>query len=316
MNLEHNEKRVGAAFCRKSLLKYSVGKWQLMLLLMPALIYVLVFSYGPMYGIIIAFKNFKPHMGIWDSPWVGFANFERFFASPVFWRLIKNTLVVSIYSLLVGFPIPIIFAIMMNSVKNQRFKKCVQTITYAPHFISIVVIVGMLKMFLSPDIGLVNVIIKKLGGDSIFFMGEPGWFSHLYVWSGIWQNIGWSAIIYMASLAGIDPTYYEAATIDGATKMQRIWNIDIPSILPTITIMFIMNIGKVMSVGYEKVFLLQTDLNIQASEVISTYVYKMGLADSQYSFSTAIGLFNSLINIAMLLVFNKLAKQVGSSGIW
>ena len=290
--------------------------WQLLVLCALPVLYFIVFHYIPMYGVQIAFKDFKATDGIWGSAWVGFKHFKRFFASSQFVSLIKNTLGLSLLQILLGFPVPIILAIMLNQVKNQRFRKFAQSILYCPHFISIVVLAGMLYIFLSPRNGIVNTIIKILGGEAIFFLGEAKYFKLTFVISGIWQNAGWSAIIYNAALAGISPDLYEAAQVDGANKWQRIRHIDIPGIMPTIIMMLIMEIGKVMSLGFQKAYLLQNAQNLSASEIISTYIYKVGMLDAQYSYSAAVNLFNNVINIILLVTFNKLAKKLTDNSLW
>jgi putative aldouronate transport system permease protein len=290
--------------------------WQLLVLCALPVLYFVIFHYIPMYGVQIAFKDFKASEGIWGSAWVGFKHFKRFFASSQFWTLIKNTLGLSLLQILLGFPIPILLAIMLNQVKNQKFRKFAQSILYCPHFISIVVLAGMLYIFLSPRNGIVNTIIKMLGGEAIFFLGEAKYFKLTFVISGIWQNAGWSAIIYIAALAGISPDLYEAAQMDGANKWQRIRHIDIPGIMPTIVMMLIMEIGKVMSLGFQKAYLLQNAQNLAASEIISTYIYKVGMLDAQYSYSAAINLFNNVINIILLVTFNKLAKKLTDNSLW
>lgn len=293
-----------------------VRNYQLYLFLLPTLIYFAVFSYIPMYGVTIAFKSFKPHLGIMGSPWVGFANFERFFNADSFWPLIRNTTALSLYQLVASFPAPIVLALLLNYARSGRFKKVVQTVTYAPHFISTVVIVGMLAVFLSPQTGVVNGAIKALGGDPVLFMADSGWFRSIYVWSGVWQSAGWGTIIYLAALAGIDPGLHEAAIVDGASKLRRIWHVDLPGIAPTIVILLILNMGNIMSVGFEKAFLMQNALNLSSSEIITTYVYKVGLLSSQYSFSSAVGLFNSIINLVMLILVNRVARRLGQSSLW
>ena len=290
--------------------------WQLLVLCALPVLYFIVFHYIPMYGVQIAFKDFKATDGIWGSAWVGFKHFKRFFASSQFVSLIKNTLGLSLLQILLGFPVPIILAIMLNQVKNQRFRKFAQSILYCPHFISIVVLAGMLYIFVSPRNGIVNTIIKMLGGEAIFFLGEAKYFKLTFVISGIWQNAGWSAIIYIAALAGISPDLYEAAQVDGANKWQRIRHIDIPGIMPTIIMMLIMEIGKVMSLGFQKAYLLQNAQNLSASEIISTYIYKVGMLDAQYSYSAAVNLFNNVINIILLVTFNKLAKKLTDNSLW
>ena len=291
--------------------------WQLYLFMLIPLLYYAVFQYAPMYGIQIAFKNFSGSLGILGSPWVGFANFTRFFNSYQFVLLIKNTLLLSFLTLICGFPIPIILALLLNQVGNKKFKKVVQTVTYAPYFLSTVVLVGMVFVFLAPRGGIINNIIHIFGGQSVFFMGDPGWFRPLYIITDIWQQSGWASIIYIAALAGISPELHEAAIVDGASRLRRIWHIDIPGILPTIVIMLIMRSGSLMSVGFDKAYLMQTSLNLDASEIISTYVYKVGLtANTQFSFAAAVGLFNSVINLILIATVNQIAKKVGETSLW
>lgn len=300
---------------KKSFWKRISRCWQLYVLLIPTLIYFIVFCYGPMYGVQLAFKEYNAMAGIAGSPWVGFDHFTRFFDSYQFKQLLGNTLILSLYQLAVSFPIPIILALALNQVKNSKFKKLVQTVTYAPHFISIVVLVGMLNVFFSTNGGLVNEIVQFFGGEPKLFLGEEQYFRHMYVWSGVWQSMGWSAIIYLAALSGVSPELHEAAVVDGASKIKRIWHIDIPAILPTIIILLILNCGQIMSLGFEKAFLMQNSLNIGTAEIIPTYVYKMGLLNAQYSFSTAVGLFNSVINCTLLFIVNKISKKAGQSGV-
>ncbi|MDD3334467.1 MAG: ABC transporter permease subunit [Eubacteriales bacterium] len=301
---------------RRLVLKQMKSNYFLYLFLLPAVVYLAIFAYAPMYGIQIAFKNFKPSKGITGSAWVGLKYFETFFNSPRFWTLLSNTLLISLYTLLAGFPMPIVLALMLNYIKSPKLKKFTQTVTYAPHFISLVVMVGMLNVFLSPRSGFVNTLITSLGGQSVFFMGSPDWFRHLYVWSGVWQSAGWGSIIYLAALSGVAPELHEAAIIDGANKFQRILSIDLPTIMPTMVILLIMNFGSVMNVGYEKVFLMQNNLNLTTSEVISTYTYKLGLQNAEYSYSTAIGLFNNVINFSLLLIVNRAARKLSGSSLW
>lgn len=293
-----------------------IRHWQLYVLIAPVMLYFIVFHYMPMYGVQIAFKDFIATKGIWGSPWVGFKHFERFFDSYFFWRLLKNTLGISLYELAVGFPIPIVLALMINEVRHSGYKKFVQTVTYAPHFLSTVVLVGLVIMFLSPTSGIVNTIIKAFGGEPVFFMTKPEWFKTIYVLSGVWQQMGWSSIIYLAALAGIDPGLHEAAKVDGATRLQRIWHINLPGIMPTVVILLILNIGSLMGVGFEKVFLMQNSLNNESSDVISTYVYRSGLLGAQYSFASAVGLFNSVVNFILLLTVNRIAKAVNQASLW
>lgn len=288
----------------------------LYILFTPVLVFFAVFEYAPMYGVQIAFKNFIATKGIWDSPWVGLKHFQRFFDSYYFLRLMKNTFGIGVYQLAVGFPIPIILALMINELRAQKFRRFVQTVTYAPHFLSTIVLVGMVMMFLSPQTGVINHLITALGGEPISFMTEPGWFKSIYVFSGVWQQMGWSSIIYLAALAGVDPGLHEAARVDGASRQQRIWHINLPSIMPTIVVLLILNVGTVLGVGFEKVFLMQNPLNMSASDVISTHVYRSGILGAQYSFSAAVGLFNSIINFVLLVLVNRIARKVNETSLW
>ena len=289
--------------------------WQLYVLLLPALVGLLLFSYCPMYGIVLAFKEYNPLSGIIGSPWVGMKHFNRFFRSPFFSQIIWNTLYLSLYGLFIGFPLPVLLALGLNQVRSLGFKKTVQTVTYAPYFISTVVLVGIINIVFA-ETGFVNQFLKMIGKESVLFMGAARYWRHIYVWSGVWQGMGWSAIIYIAALSGVDPVLYEAAIIDGATKLQRIIYIDLPSIAPTIVITFILSAGSIMGIGFEKAFLMQNPLNASVSEIIPTYVYKVGLISGEYGFSTAVGLFNSVINCVLLLLVNKIARKFGQSSIW
>ena len=290
--------------------------YQLYLLLLPALIYFIIFRYGPMYGLQIAFKDYVATKGFWGSPFVGLKHFERFFSSPDFVMILKNTVMLSVGSILINFPMAIIVALMLHQVTCTRYKKAVQTIIYAPHFISMVVLVGMITLFLSPSSGIINKIIEAFGGVAIFFLAEPGWFKPVYILSETWQNTGWGTVIYLAALSSVSPELYEAAEMDGANKWQKMWHIDFPGILPTAVIQLILTTGNILSIGYEKVFLMQNALNRTASEVISTYEYKQGLQNAQYSYSAAIGLFNAVINLAILLSVNKFAQKVSDTSLW
>ncbi|MEH7082631.1 ABC transporter permease subunit [Neobacillus drentensis] len=300
---------------KASKLKKILSNYQLYLFLLPALVYFIVFHYVPMYGILIAFKDFVATKGIMGSPWVGFKHFERFFDSYQFWSLIKNTLGLSVIQLIVGFPLPIFLALMMNQIRSDKYKRFVQTVVYAPHFISVVVLAGMIYVFFSNN-GLINNIILIFGGDPISFMAKPDWFKPLYIASGVWQETGWAAIIYLAALAGVSPELHEAAVMDGANKWQRIFHVDIPAIMPTAVILLILNVGNIMNIGFEKAYLLQTPMNQPAAEIIPTYVYKMGLQQAQYSFAAAVGLFNSVINLVLLVLVNKFAKKLSGTGLW
>lgn len=295
--------------------KSITQNWELYVLISPVILYFVVFHYFPLYGLQIAFKDFIASKGITGSPWVGFKHFERFFDSYYFWRLIKNTIGIGLFTLLVSFPIPIILALCLNEVKSLRYKKFVQTVIYAPHFLSTVVVVGMLLLFLKPD-GMINQMIMLFGGTPTDFITEPGYFKSLYVFSDVWQTMGWSSIIYIAALSAVDPGQHEAAMLDGASKFQRMLHVNLPAIAPTIIIMFILNAGSIMAVGFEKVFLMQNDLNMSSSDVISTFVYRSGILDAQYSFSAAVGLFNSIINLIMLLMVNRIAKKVSDTSLW
>ncbi|TDL57663.1 sugar ABC transporter permease [Paenibacillus dendritiformis] len=290
--------------------------WQMYLLLAPVMVYFIVFHYVPMYGVQIAFKDFIATKGITGSPWVGMKHFERFYQSYYFWRLIKNTLGIGLYQLLVGFPVPILLALMINEIRGKWFKKTVQTVTYAPHFLSTVVMVGILVIFLSPDTGMINHLIHAFGGEPISFLTEPGWFKSLYVFSGVWQQMGWSSIIYLAALSGVDPQLHEAARVDGASRLQRIWHVNLPCIMPTIVILLILNTGSILSVGFEKVFLMQNDMNLESSDVFTTYVYRSGLLGAQYSFSAAVGLFSNIVNFILLVSVNFVARKAGNTSLW
>lgn len=288
----------------------------LYLFVLPAVVLIFIFNYLPMYGIQIAFKDFTPYQGIIGSNWVGLKHLIRFFNSFQFWDLIKNTVGLSVYLLIVGFPFPIILAIIINQLRNNRFRSFVQTVAYAPHFISVVVVIGMMLVFLSPTSGLIGNMLRFIGKTPLDYMGEPSWYQTLYVLSDLWQHVGWDSIIYFAALTTIDTELYDAAAVDGVNKWQRIFFIDIPFILPTIIILLILRVGNIMSLGFEKAFLMQNSLNIGVSEIIPTYVYKIGLISAQYSYSSAIGLFNTVINFILLFTVNKLAQKSGEMSLW
>lgn len=304
----------------RSFRRNYLSNWQLYLFLLPSLIFILIFAYYPMAGLQIAFKKFDFRYGIWGSPWVGFENFARFLQSYEFGRILWNTVSLSFYALIASFPMPIIFALILNSFPGLKYKKLVQTVSYMPHFISTVVIVGMLLQMFSPRTGIIGEFYQLISGGELMkdAFANPAVFPHLYVWSGVWQGIGWSSIIYIAALAGVDESLHEAAQIDGASRLQQVLHIDLPSILPTAVIMLIMSVGNIMNIGFEKVYLMQNSLNISSSEVISTYVYKVAMVfgTSDYSYSTAIGLFNSLINFVMLVLVNSISKKVTDSSLW
>ena len=295
---------------KSKLLKY----WQLYLLVLPAVIHTLIFDYGPMYGIIIAFKDFRESKGYWGSEWVGFDHFIRFLTYPDFWKMIKNTLSLSLYNL-ATFPLAIILALLINEIRNTAFKKTVQMITYAPYFLSTVVLCGMVSLFVGRE-GIIGQLYTLITGESVNLLTKPKLFADIFIWSGVWQGTGWGTIIYLSALAGVPGELVEAAKIDGANRLQVIRHINVPCILPTIVIMFIMSTGSVLSVGFEKIFLLQNELNLDVSRVIATYVYEIGLAGGQFSYSTAIGLFNNIVNIIVILIANKISKKASGIGIW
>ena len=301
---------------RRGMIYQLRRNWILYLFIVPGALYLIIFNYIPLYGIQLAFKEFSPAQGIWGSEWVGLEQFRRFFSSYQFGALLKNTLVLSLYSLCMNFPIPIILALLLNYAISKKFKKFVQTVTYAPYFLSVVVLVGMIGVFFSTE-GPVNKIFQIMGMEQpILFMGNPDYFKHIFVWSGVWKQAGWGAVVYIAALTSVSPELHEAAIMDGANKLQRIFHVDIPAIMPIAVIMLIMNAGNIMNLGFEKAYLLQNDINISASEIISTYVYKVGILSSQYSYSTAIGLFNNCINFILLVSVNRISKKLSGTGLW
>lgn len=301
---------------RSKVAKSIFRRWQLYLMALPAVLYVLLFCYKPMYGILVAFKDYKSKLGIWDSPWVGFDNFERLFSSYWFPIILKNTVITSGLSILLTFPLPIILALMVNEIRNGKIRKTFQIVSYAPHFISTVVVCSMIYLFASPSTGIFGHLVRALGGTPTAFMQDAAAFKWVYVISGAWQGTGWGAIIYYATLSSVDISLHEAAELDGANRLQRIRYINFPALLPTVIIMLIMRCGQIMTVGYEKVYLLQNSANINGSEVISTYVYKVGLEQADFAFSTATGLFNSLVNCFFLVAVNKISNKVTGSGLW
>jgi putative aldouronate transport system permease protein len=286
------------------------------LLILPAAVYIFCFSYLPIYGAQIAFRNYRIQDGVFGSAWVGLRWFRMFFTSPRNLIIIRNTVVISVYGLIASFPLPIIFALLLNQVKVLNYKKVIQTVTYMPHFISVVVVVGMISAFLSPNSGFLNRIFAAFTGERTYFLGITKYYYHLYVWSGIWQSFGWSSIIYMASLSSVDTELYEAAMIDGASRFQRVLFIDIPHLKPTMIILLILATGNIMSVGFEKSWLMQNDLNINVSEVLATYTYRIGMQNQLFSYSSAIGLFNNTINFIFLLLVNKIAGKLSESSLW
>ena len=313
-------KKKNARAGSKSKKRNPLKDWQLYLFLLLPVIYVVVFSYIPMGGLVIAFKDYKVRKGIWGSDWIGLENFIRFFRSYQFFRVLKNTLILSLYSIIVSFPIPILFALMINSVRNEKFKKITQTIVNMPHFISTVVMVGILFSVFHNRTGLYGNFMHAITGSyPADLFASTSNFRHMYVWSGVWQNFGWNSIIYSAALAGVDPTYHEAAQIDGASRFKRIIYVDLPAIVPTIITMLILRMGSVMSIGFEKVYLMQNNLNLSASQIISTYVYQVGLSASgsgDFAYATAIGMFNNIINFILVVTVNKISKTVSETSLW
>lgn len=299
---------------KKSFSRY----WQLYLLLIPVVANFVIFHYMPMSGIQIAFKEFTIRDGVWGSDWVGFEHFTRFFNSYNFWSLLGNTLILSLLSLAFSFPFSIALALMLNEIRYKRLNSTLQTVFFAPHFVSTVVVVGMMQAFLSPDSGIINVLLMKLGiiEEGIYFSRLEEWFRPLYIISGLWQNVGWNAVIYLSALTAIDPALYEAASIDGASRWQQLWRITLPCIWPTIVIQLILKCGHIMSVGYEKVLLMQKSTNLGVSQIISTYVYEKGIGAEQYDYATAIGLFNAVINLLVLLLVNRIAKKRSDVSLW
>jgi len=297
-------------------LKKVVSAWQLYVLLVPAIAYIVIFKYWPMYGVQIAFRNYNPADGFTGSPWVGLQHFIRFVNSYQFTQVLENTVWIAVLGLLIAFPVPIILALLVNGLQSEKFKKFTQTVLYSPAFISTVVVVGMMFVLLSPRSGLINNAIQLTGGEPIFFMGSPDWFRPIYLISDIWQTAGFSMIVYLAALAGIDPALHDAAKVDGATKLQRMRHIDLPGIMPMVTVLFILAIGNLLNVGFEKALLMQTPLNLANSEIIQTYVYHAGLQQAQFSYSAAIGLFNSILNLVLLLIFNRVARRANQATLW
>ncbi len=287
----------------------------LWLIALPGILWYAIFTYGPMYGLVIAFEQYSPARGILGGPWVGFQWFLQFFNSQFCWQLIRNTLLLSIYSLIFSFPAPILLAILLNEVKCGWFKKAAQTISYLPHFISTVIVVGMVVNFLAVD-GPVNALIQMSGAEPVNFMAKPEWFRTIYIASGIWQGIGWNSIIYLAAISGIDSQLYEAATVDGASRLRQIWSVTIPGILPTITILLIMNVGNILSVGYEKIILMYNSATYETADVINTYVYRRGIGIGDFSFGAAVGMFQSVVNLIVILAANTVSRKVSETSLW
>lgn len=290
-------------------LDYIKKNYILYLLITPAVILTIIFKYIPIYGALIAFKDYSPIKGIMGSDWVGFKHFTDFLTSPNFLQILVNTIKLSSFELLIGFPIPIILALMLNQLRKSGVKKNIQLVLYAPHFISVVVISGMIFLFLSP-VGPINALLGVFTDKPISFMSNPDYFRSIYIWSGVWQGAGWASIIYVAALANVDPQLHEAATLDGASLLQRIWHIDLPTLKPVMAVLFILAAGGIMGIGFEKAYLLQTSMNIPSSEIIATYVYKRGLLAGDYSFATAVGLFNAVVNVILLVFVNQVVKKL------
>ncbi|WP_373288903.1 ABC transporter permease [Paenibacillus nasutitermitis] len=284
--------------------------------MIPPVLFFLIFKYIPMLNAVIAFKDYSIVKGIWGSPWAGLKHFRLFFENPVFWVLMKNTLIISLYHLVVAFPIPILLALGLNEIRHGFFKRAVQLVTYAPYFISTVVMVSIIMLLMSPRLGIMNTLMQQLGMEPVNFLGDPGIFRSVYVWSDVWQTMGYSAVIYLAALAGVDPALYEAARVDGASRVQKIFHIDIPGLLPAAIIILILSVGNIMAIGFEKIYLLQNPLNTSTSEIIATYVYKIGLLNANFSFATAVGLFNSVINLILLMLVNALARRISNNSLW
>jgi putative aldouronate transport system permease protein len=297
--------------------KYLKRDRYLYMLLVPILAYYVTFKYAPMFGEIIAFKNYRFADGIWGSQWVGFKHFERLFTSPDFFKVLKNTLLLNVYSIVFAFPVPIVLAIILNEVRIEWYKRTIQNLLYIPHFISWVVLGGIVIALLSPSTGVVNIALVKLFGiEPIYFMASNFWWPIAFILSGIWQNAGWGTILYLAAMAGIDPQLYEAAKIDGASKLRRIWHVTLPGIRSTIAILLILRVGQMMDVGFEHIFVMQNKAVYEVSNVISTYVYHVGLEGLQYSYTTALGLFQSIIGLILIVSVNKIIKAMGENGLW
>jgi putative aldouronate transport system permease protein len=300
----------------QSLKREMVKNYQLYLMVLPSIVMIAIFQYVPMYGVQIAFKDFNARLGIWSSPWIGLTHIEKFIQSPYFFKLLWNTFIINVYSLAIGFPIPILVAVILNELEREVYKKFVQTVICIPHFISTVVMVGMIFLFTNESKGIINHFIAFLGGERIAFMAKQQWFRTIYVLSGVWQNMGWNSIIYIAALSGVDVQMHEAAIIDGAGRLKRIWHINLPTIKPTIVIMLLMSMGKMLSVGFEKIYLMQLPLNLEVSEVISTYTYKIAFEGGSFSYGAAIGLFLNVLNLILLVSFNRIARKMGDVSLW
>lgn len=296
--------------------KYLRNNYMLYVMMIPMVLFFIIFLYKPMPGLVIAFKDFSPFKGIWDSPWIGFDHFVEFFTGPYAFRVIKNTLVISLTSLVFGFPAPIILALLLNELRAKRFKKLVQTISYVPHFISVVVICGLVVNFLSPSSGIVNTVIKQLGGEPIYFLSKPEWFVPIYTLMNIWKSTGYGAIIYIAALTSISEDLYEAARVDGAGRWMQLIHVTLPALVPTIMVMLLINLGNILNVGYESIILLYNPAIYETSDVISTFIYRTGLSEGRYDYATAIGLVNSVVAFALVVSANKLSNKLTQTGLW
>lgn len=296
--------------------KYLRNNYMLYVMMLPMVLFFIIFLYKPMPGLVIAFKDFSPFKGIWDSPWIGFDHFVEFFTGPYAFRVIKNTLVISLTSLVFGFPAPIILALLLNELRAKRFKKLVQTVSYVPHFISVVVICGLVVNFLSPSSGIVNTMIKQLGGEPIYFLSKPEWFVPIYTLMNIWKSTGYGAIIYIAALTSISEDLYEAARVDGAGRWMQLIHVTLPALVPTIMVMLLINLGNILNVGYESIILLYNPAIYETSDVISTFIYRTGLSEGRYDYATAIGLVNSVVAFALVVSANKLSNRLTQTGLW
>jgi putative aldouronate transport system permease protein len=319
----HQNKAAGAIALkephRKHILQRILTSWQAYMFLIPALVYFIIFHYAPMYGVLIAFKNYNATAGIWGSPWAGangLDHFTRLFTNYKFLTVLKNTVLLAVENLVIGFPIPIIFALLLNQVTRPGLKKVIQTISFAPYFISTVVIVAILFIFTRLDTGFANILLNLFGAEQIQFMGRADWFRPLYIFTEVWQRTGWDSIIYVAALVNISPELHEAAMADGANKLKRIWYIDIPGIMPTVVVLFILRAGQLMRMGFEKAYLMQTPLNLETSEIIATWVYTTGIRNAQFSFASAADLFNSVVNLVLIFAVNKICRLLGEDGLW
>lgn len=301
---------------KKYLIKKIIKHRELFIMLIPSVLFYIFFMYKPMLGLQIAFKDYSLFKGVAASKWIGLEHFKTFLGSPYFVQTLKNTALINIFGLLFGFPIPIILALLLNEIRNQKFKRTIQTLTYLPHFVSIVVIAGIVVNFLAPSNGLINIIIEKLGGDKIYFLVKPEYFRTIFISMNIWKEAGFSAIVYIAALSAIDPQLYEAAYVDGANKFKRILHVTLPGIMPTITILLILKIGKMLTVGFEAIILLYQPVTYKTADVISTYVYRMGLINSQYDYATAVGLFNSVVSLLLVIFANKVSKKLSETSLW